>query len=333
MKDPLKTIESLQNISLSSHEKAAMFSHIQQHIDNTLAKPVQSPFSFFSFIQHHSVYATSFALLLVIAASSAAAETAIPGDLLYSVKRNVTENIMQALTFSNESHAQVQISLVNRRLNEAEKLIAKKDPENEPLLVSLATEAQVNASSALDAIQDIHDEESPVVALELSNDLSSTLNAHDSYIDSVVPTEVATDLFATRMAADTSTTNEPATMMFSNAKVAATVEASAPTINSIVEDTKNQVEAVAQGFSARIQEPNENVVSEEKLQEQSEEIEHILKNENVSTSTKAYVQDLVESAKHEPDHDNAFIILEEASKVGNSDIQKEHIEKALQILD
>ncbi|MBI4087026.1 carboxypeptidase regulatory-like domain-containing protein [Candidatus Kaiserbacteria bacterium] len=65
---------------------------------------------------------------LVIAISgglSFMANTALPGDILYPVKTGVNEKVWSAFAVSDESQAQVDIALANRRLDEARRLSAE----------------------------------------------------------------------------------------------------------------------------------------------------------------------------------------------------------------
>ncbi len=327
MKDPLKTIESLKNLRLSDHEKAEMFLHIQNHIDESLKKPIPSPFNVFSFIQHHAIYATSFALLLLISATSAAAETALPGDLLYSVKKNVNEGVMQALAFDTQDKAAVQIRLVDRRLEEAEKVIAQNSASKDETLLALASEVQDHAQAALTHIENVHTEDSVVTAVELTNDLSTTLSAHDSVIDEVTAQEDGAGI-----AANEATDTQPVAPMaatMSMAKMMAASEApEEPTLSSIIEETKQQVQATSDNLSSLVVTSDEPLVSEDKLNESKAQVQNILEDENVSTSTKETVEYLVHSAEenaNQNDLNGAFIILEEAQKIGESESRSEEI--------
>ena len=67
------------------------------------------------------------ALVVVMVAgvgTTYAAVNALPGDPLYTVKINIAEPVEHAITASNESQAQWDVTLANRRLVEAEKLAA-----------------------------------------------------------------------------------------------------------------------------------------------------------------------------------------------------------------
>lgn len=69
------------------------------------------------------------ALVVVLVASSAgvsyAAESALPGDLLYTVKVKVNEPVAQALSTTPHAKAQTAAKLAHRRLDEAAKLAAQ----------------------------------------------------------------------------------------------------------------------------------------------------------------------------------------------------------------
>jgi hypothetical protein len=332
MNDPLKKIESLQNLKLSQSEKSEMFSFIQNHMDesekNAIAKPIASPFNVFSFIQHHAFYATSFALALILAGGSAAAESALPGDLLYSVKRNMNEGVMQALAFDTESKAEVQIKLVERRFEEVEEVIAE-NPDNEVTLTALATDIQEHATEALGHIEDVQTDTSLVAAAELSNDLGTTIAAHDSYIDSVTmapQADVMTMILATEDA--------PMATGLARSKMPTPTE-EAPNLQSIIEDTRAQVESASGNLSFMIASSEEQVVTEMQISDNKEQIADILNDVDIPADTKAEVQMLVDAAEQNLKDNNlntAFIVFEEAEKLGESSIKKEQLEKDLDIL-
>ena len=60
--------------------------------------------------------------ILLGGGTSFAAENALPGDALYSVKVHVNENVRELVAVSNEAEAKLQAKLAERRLDEAEKL-------------------------------------------------------------------------------------------------------------------------------------------------------------------------------------------------------------------
>lgn len=69
------------------------------------------------------------ALVVVLVASSAgvsyAAESALPGDILYAVKVKVNEPVAQALSTTPQAKAQTAVKLAHRRLDEAATLAAQ----------------------------------------------------------------------------------------------------------------------------------------------------------------------------------------------------------------
>jgi hypothetical protein len=331
MNDPLKKIESLQDLKLSQSEKSEMFSFIQQHMNesekNAPAKPIASPFNVFSFFQHHAVYATSFALALILAGGSAAAESALPGDLLYSVKRNMNEGVMQVFAFDTASKAEVQIKLVERRFEEAEQVIAE-NPEDEATLTALATDIQEHATEALEHIEEVQTDTSLVAAAELSNDLGTTIAAHDSYIDSVTLQPQA-DAAVMMMAVEA----DPAPAALTFSKMAAPVD-EAPSLQSIIENTRAQVESASGNISFMIASSEEQVVTEMQISDNKDQIANILNDADIPADAKVEVQMLVDAAEQSLKDNNlntAFIVLEEAERVGESRITQEKLEHTLAI--
>lgn len=66
-------------------------------------------------------------VLTLIGGTSVLAEKSIPGDSLYSIKIHINEPAAGLFSFSKEDKAEWQERLVERRLDEAQKLISKND--------------------------------------------------------------------------------------------------------------------------------------------------------------------------------------------------------------
>ncbi len=94
-----------------------------------------------------AVYASALALVLIISTGSGAAfaaERALPGDILYPIKTQVSEPVAVALAVSTEDQARVHATLAVRRATEAAAL-AQKGTLSDAQAETLA--AQVDANS------------------------------------------------------------------------------------------------------------------------------------------------------------------------------------------
>ncbi len=117
-----KFLNVAKNISLHSDEKAQVraliFAAIEQDAQG-------SRLQFHGFRRLFSSVMASVMLFVVFGAGiSYAAESALPGDVLYPIKVNVTETLLLRLNNSLEAKARVRARLATRRLEEAERLAA-----------------------------------------------------------------------------------------------------------------------------------------------------------------------------------------------------------------
>ncbi len=136
MTGPLEhMIGSARAVRLTDEERSAISARIDMFVRahpvafQTIDLPqryswhtISSLFSSFRFMP-----TLAFALLLVLGGgmTSAAAEAALPGDVLYPVKVHVNEIVKAALASSPEAKAQFQTQLVQRRLAEARDLAVR----------------------------------------------------------------------------------------------------------------------------------------------------------------------------------------------------------------
>lgn len=121
------------------------------------------------------------ALLLVVAVSGStayAAESAVPGDLLYGVKTGVNEPVALAFSVSAQSKAQTHAAIAEERLAEAEAL-ASKGTLTATTSVQLADSFAANAADASDLIASIAPRD-PAAASALRATFSQAVAAHAS---------------------------------------------------------------------------------------------------------------------------------------------------------
>lgn len=241
-----------QSVHLTDAEKARMREYLLEYqaMKPLRAAPARAllrkktPFSFFSF-----KYVIAAAVIFLIGAGgvSAAAENALPGDILYPIKVSVNENVSGALAISDDAKATHETALAGTRLAEAEALSAKND-------LSTSTAATLQASFTADA----DSARSHIARLEGSDtaraeaDLSSfattlsaskgvlTAGSNDSAKETIVSAIRSEAAIATNLAPSVSDTNAP--------------EAAAPALAA-----KTAIPAVAprvQGFRARTGKPS-----------------------------------------------------------------------------
>lgn len=119
-----------------------------------------------------------FALVILGASTSYAAEHSLPGDLLYAVKINIDEPLAGALAVSDSARAAWQVELADRRLAEAEALAAqgKLTPA-----VSAAAAQQITQTTERVSVAVSHSSKNPgsVASIAATQaQLETSLSAH-----------------------------------------------------------------------------------------------------------------------------------------------------------
>lgn len=119
---------------LSVEEKATMKSALLQHVAAHPASEslfqgmgIPSPFSVRNFRNKKSLSLFVIGGLLMGGSVSFAAENTVPGDTLYPVKVHFNEPVRGAIARTPKAKAEWEVRLVERRLEEVEKLEAKDD--------------------------------------------------------------------------------------------------------------------------------------------------------------------------------------------------------------
>lgn len=137
-------IRDAQRVELRDADRALMRAHFAElagvSSQAELTKTPNNPWAFFRF---HRTAAMSFGAaafaILVTTSVAAAAEGTVPGDTLYPVKVHVTEEVRSAMAVTPQAKAAWETKRIERRLNEAEKVLTKK---NDPATIS-ALEANI----------------------------------------------------------------------------------------------------------------------------------------------------------------------------------------------
>jgi hypothetical protein len=165
--------------SLSDSERANMRRVLTEY---ARFKPLTAPthsitiqYSWFSFV--HRPLTMALVLVLIFGSGmSYAAETALPGDVLYTIKTMINEPVRVALATNPEAHAEIQIELAERRIEEAVALAAEGRLEagTEQTLTAAFEEHASYAAAEVEAI----DSEDAPAATELSSRFETRLAAH-----------------------------------------------------------------------------------------------------------------------------------------------------------
>lgn len=145
-------------------------------------------------------FAYAFSALLVVAAggvwTSLAAEKSLPGDVLYPVKLSVNEKMKGGFAFSNEAKVRFESERIERRLEEAETLLAQDElDENDRMrLESNVAHHVENLQRGFKAIED----EGNIDAFEeLSLKVESSFQAHGKMLSGITENNATGTLAAT----------------------------------------------------------------------------------------------------------------------------------------
>ncbi len=191
-----KALQDIHKISMTPAEKQAVLARIKES-RNTISdtpvavypSPVKSPwttFSFSSWIRTHR-FVTGVAAFLIVAISSnsivLAANEALPGDALYTLKVNVAEPIRVALAVDPVKKAEIQTSFVQARFEEAEVLAARGelDDEKEKEISDRIDQHIAAVSKNVEEVQ----KTSPEKAEDANIAVEASMNAHSKILDTL----------------------------------------------------------------------------------------------------------------------------------------------------
>lgn len=112
-----------QNVLLAESEKSKIRLHLQEEIKRDYEKN-QKQWSAFSWkiFAHHAVLVSGLILIIIGGATSAFAESALPGDFLYKFKLGVNEQVLGLFARSPQSKAEWHLTVAERRIKEIEYL-------------------------------------------------------------------------------------------------------------------------------------------------------------------------------------------------------------------
>ena len=181
-------IKAATEVALEPQERALMRAHLSEYMK---IRPIRSPISEErvsqapAYWRAHTSSVFAAALMLALGVSTAsAAETALPGDILYPVKVHVTEEVRAALMSGPKDKANWAVDRASRRLQEAAtlavqgKLTARAQAEinsnfEEHLKTAIADRVELEGDNDLAA------------ATEIETNIGATLRAHEEVLDSV----------------------------------------------------------------------------------------------------------------------------------------------------
>jgi hypothetical protein len=177
-----KLKEATNSVRMTSAESARMREILSEYQSfNPIRKSIvrKSTSIFYNISHYHKRALTvSLVLLLILSGGSVSygAESAIPGDTLYSLKVNVNEEIWSALAFSNEMKAEWETERAERRLEEATSLVALGDIREE-IVTQIAENFEAHAIRVEDSVEKLA-LKAPQRAKELRDNFEIAVLAH-----------------------------------------------------------------------------------------------------------------------------------------------------------
>ncbi len=121
------------------------------------------------------------AALLIGGGTSFAAESALPGDILYLVKVGINEEVRGWASLSSEDSANWEVQKASRRLDEAEKL-ASQGKLDTNTSVNIEENFGAHADAVNKKIEDFKEKKNFRAAADVSSNFETSLKAHENII-------------------------------------------------------------------------------------------------------------------------------------------------------
>lgn len=297
--------------SLSADEKARMQGVIASYMRH---KPIRAPYSttvisygWISIL--HRPAAAALVLVLVFGSGvSYAAEGALPGDALYTVKTVVNEPVRVALAANAEVKAEVQMEIAERRIEEAAVLSAEgrlDDSTQDELAASFKSYAAA-VSETIEAVA----AQDASATLELAARFETRLIAHESVLAEVemeTEAEVENDTPRSHRLTDAirETNERLADARFSRSNVAVNIDAANAAVATSVADAglATVVEPVAMTMSLAVEPAADTTTSakasvEAPMQQPAPDARTISRMKNAAEKSLAKAQKTLRNAKN-----------------------------------
>ena len=123
-------------------------------------------------------------LLMLGGGTSFAANSALPGDVLYPVKVHVNENVKSAFTFGASANGRVEAEHASERLSETEKLAIEGEISVEKK-EKIKESFSAHANKVKKIVADMEIEGDVEGSLSVNSDLESKLQAHSAILSSI----------------------------------------------------------------------------------------------------------------------------------------------------
>lgn len=189
MENIIKKIKKgAKHTRLSAIEKAEMRNVLVRHVkvnpvDSAVlnARGIPSPFNINNFRNKKGISILVIVGLLMGGTVSFAAESTVPGDALFTVKVHVNENVRGVVSVTSKAKAEWEVKLVERRLEEVEKLAMAPDvtPEVQQIAEQNLERYTERVKNRIEKFDDDEDDED---AMEVASNLSEVFNVHEQVL-------------------------------------------------------------------------------------------------------------------------------------------------------
>lgn len=182
MKNIIKQIkQGAKHTKLTVSEKAEIKSALVWYAKANPAKvrmSIPSPFSIYNLRNKKSISVLVISGLLLGSTVSFAAEDSIPGDVLFPVKIHLNENVRGTFAITPKAKAEWEVQLVERRLEEVEKIAMTPDalPEVHQIAEQNLERYSERVKHRIEKFEENEDNED---ALETASSLSDVFNNHE----------------------------------------------------------------------------------------------------------------------------------------------------------
>lgn len=180
---------------LSSAEKAEMRSMLLRHVKTNPVRTemferqqfvkgnrsILSPFQINNLRSKKTMPILVILGLLMGGSASFAAENALPGDVLFPVKVHVNESVRGAVAVTSKAKAEWGIRLVERRLEEVEKLVTKTDVSEETRQIA-STNLGEYTERVHGRIAKFEEDDDSDDAILTAGELADLLRAHEEVL-------------------------------------------------------------------------------------------------------------------------------------------------------
>lgn len=182
--DRLKGLKTNPETTLSASERDSMRARLVEVMDTPvisggvsrhIQRGVPSPYGL-AFLRPLPVSLMGLAAIFLLSGgAAAAAEGALPGDFLYPVKIHVTEAVVAYMAPSDEERALWEVARIERRIQEANMILAKGNTQPE-VLVAVEQTIDAQVSRTLRQIAKLSDRGNVVVATDIGTKLEARLD-------------------------------------------------------------------------------------------------------------------------------------------------------------